>query len=152
MTSHNSISMLLVNFCLKLRIISFALRIIGIKWWNPSNACQKCTIDICHIQTSKMSSFWLRSIFNFNRKFTNFPLFHPSVNRHLEIFRITSFPFIRCRWLARSTLTNFRHAHDGNTSALADTKSCNFYSISRDHNQLMKWPELNEVLYKTKLV
>jgi hypothetical protein len=72
----------------KLRISSFPLRI---KWWNPSNACQKCTIDICHIQTSKMTLFWLRLMYNFNRKFTNFPLFHPSVNRHFEISIITSF-------------------------------------------------------------
>jgi hypothetical protein len=71
-----------------LRIISFPLRI---KWWNPSNACQKCTIDICHIQTSKMTLFWLRLMYNFNRKFTNFPLFHPSVNRHFEISIVTTF-------------------------------------------------------------
>jgi hypothetical protein len=71
-----------------LRIISFPLRI---KWWNPSNACQKCTIDICHIQTSKMTLFWLRLMYNFNRKFTNFPFFHPSVNRHFQISIITSF-------------------------------------------------------------
>jgi hypothetical protein len=30
-------------------------------------------------------------MFNFNSKFTNFPSFHPSVNRHFEIIIITSF-------------------------------------------------------------
>ena len=30
-------------------------------------------------------------MFNFNCKFTNFPSFHPSVNRHFEIIIITSF-------------------------------------------------------------
>jgi hypothetical protein len=55
---HNSISMPLANFCLKLRIILFALRIIGIKRWNPSNACQKYSLDLCHFKTSKMSLFW----------------------------------------------------------------------------------------------
>jgi hypothetical protein len=67
-----------------------------------------------------MSLFWLRLIFNFNCKFTNFPLlslFHPWVNRHLEIFIYASFSSIRYRWLARSTLTHFRYAHDGNISA-----------------------------------
>jgi hypothetical protein len=38
-----------------------------------------------------MTLFWLRLMYNFNRKFTNFPLFHPSVNRNFEISIITSF-------------------------------------------------------------
>jgi hypothetical protein len=48
----------------------------------------------------KLTLFWLRLMYNFNCKFPNFPLFHPSVNCHFKIIIISSFYlYVVADWL-----------------------------------------------------